>query len=120
MKQITDGKLAQVVIDATGNHSSMSHSLNFVAFTGKLVFVGISTDVISFPHPLMHSREMSILASRNAMPDDFRRIIAHIERGEIDTQPWITHRTNIDEMIELFPSYTKPETGVIKAMVEVE
>ena len=53
------------------------------------------------------------------MPEDFDRIINLIETGTIDTRPWITHRTNFDELIGQFPSYTKPETGVIKAIVEV-
>jgi alcohol dehydrogenase len=63
---------------------------------------------------------MTLHASRNAMPADFGRIIEHIEEGRINTKPWITHRTSFDDMIGNFPSYTKPETGVIKAMVEVD
>ena len=63
---------------------------------------------------------MTLFASRNALPDDFDRIIGLIEDGKIDTRPWITHRTPFAELIGNFPSYTKPETGVIKAMVEVD
>ena len=62
---------------------------------------------------------MTIKGSRNALPSDFRRIINLIEDGTIDTDPWITHRTGFDEMIDRFDSYTRPETGVIKAVVEV-
>ena len=62
---------------------------------------------------------MTIKGSRNAMPADFRRIIGLIEDGTIDTGPWITHRTPFEEMIERFDSYTRPETGVIKAIVNV-
>ena len=47
---------------------------------------------VHFPDPLLHRREMTLLASRNALPDDFRRIIGLIEDGRIDTRPWITHR----------------------------
>jgi 2-desacetyl-2-hydroxyethyl bacteriochlorophyllide A dehydrogenase len=119
IKAITDGALFTVVIDATGSNKSMSNALNYVAHTGKLVFVGITTDEVKFGHPLMHRREMTLLASRNALPADFDRIIGLIENGQIDTRPWITHRTPFDELIGNFPSYTKPETGVIKAMVEV-
>ena len=50
---------------------------------------------------------------------DFTRIIRLIEEGRLDTGPWITHRTRFDELIEVFPSFTRPETGVIKAVVEV-
>jgi alcohol dehydrogenase len=119
MKEITEGTLYPVVFDATGNTKSMCGAFEYVAFTGKIVFVGIVTDPVSFPDPLFHRREMTVLASRNALPADFRRIIALIEAGQIDTRPWITHRTGFEELIERFPSYTKPETGVIKAVVEV-
>ena len=67
----------------------------------------------------MHRRELTLLASRNALPTDFTRIIRLIEEGRIDTRPWITHRTRFEELPEVFPSYLKPETGVIKAMVEI-
>lgn len=119
LRDLTDGHLPTIVIDATGNAKSMSNALNYVGHTGKLVYVGITTDNVSFPHPLMHRREMTLLASRNAMPEDFDRIIQLIESGAIDTRPWITHRTGFDDLIGQFPSYTKPETGVIKAIVEV-
>lgn len=119
LRDLTDGHLPTVVVDATGNAKSMSNALNYVGHTGKLVYVGITTDNVTFPHPLMHRREMTLLASRNAMPEDFGRIIGLIEAGTIDTKPWITHRTGFEDLIGQFPSFTKPETGVIKAIVEV-
>jgi alcohol dehydrogenase len=116
---ITSGALPTVVIDATGSTRSMCNAFNFVGHTGRLVFVGIVTEEIRFADPLLHRREMSVYASRNALPPDFDRIIGLIESGTIDTRPWITHRTKFDGLIENFPSYTRPETGVIKAMVEI-
>ena len=58
-------------------------------------------------------------ASRNALPADFGRIISLIEEDRIDTRPWITHRCGFDALAQNFPAYTKPEMGVIKAMVEL-
>jgi alcohol dehydrogenase len=108
-----------VVTDATGNNRSMANALSYVAHTGSLVYVGITTDEISFPHPKMHRPEMTIKGSRNAMPADFARIIGLIEDGTINTTPWITHRVGFDSVIENFETYTRPETGVIKAIIEV-
>jgi alcohol dehydrogenase len=119
LQAITGGELYPVVIDATGNAASMSHALNFVAHGGTLVYLGITSQVISFPHKLMHVREATIKASRNALPGDFSRIIKLIEEGRIDTAPWITHRTSMDQLADVFDSYTRPETGTIKAMVTV-
>jgi len=85
-----------------------------------LVFVGITSQEIAVPHPLMHRRELTLLASRNALAPDFKRIIRLIEDGTIDTRPWITHRTAFDDVIGQFPNWLKPESGVIKAVVEME
>lgn len=117
--EMTGGRLANVVIDATGNAGSMANALNYVGFAGRLVFVGITTQEIKFGHPLMHRREMTLLASRNALSADFTRIIKLIEDGRIDTRPWITHHAPLDGMIAEFPKWLKPETGVVKAIVEV-
>ena len=121
LTEITRGQLADVVIDATGNHKSMGHALNYCAFGGKLVFVGITQQEVSFPpSPTLHRRELTILGSRNALSRDFARIIRLIEEGAIDTAPWITHRGTFDDMIGLFPGWLKPETGVIKSIVAID
>ncbi|MGH7946301.1 MAG: zinc-binding dehydrogenase, partial [Opitutaceae bacterium] len=120
LNAITKGQLADVVIDATGSHQSMSAALNFCAYGGRLVYVGITQQEVSFPHaPIMHRRQLSVLASRNALSPDFSRIIKLIEEGRIDTAPWITHRVPFARMIAEFPLWLKPETGVIKTIVEM-
>jgi alcohol dehydrogenase len=119
VRSLGGGAWPQVVIDATGNHASMSNALEFVAFAGRLVFVGITSQEIRVRHPLMHRREMTLLASRNALPADFRRIIQLIEQGRLDTRPWLTHAAEFDELIGVFPAWLRPETGVIKAMVRI-
>lgn len=119
LRNVTDGALPDVVIDATGNNHSMSNAFGYVAPTGRLVFVGITTKEVSFTHPVFHRPEGTLLCSRNALPADFTRIIRLIEEGKIDTKPWVTHRSSFDTLIADFPSYTRPETGVIKAVVSV-
>ena len=116
---LTGGKLGNVVVDATGSVKSMSGAYHYVGFAGRLVWVGITQDTLSFPQPLMHRREMTFLASRNALAPEFTRIIRLIEGGMLDTRPWITHSAPFDAMVGEFTKWLKPETGVVKAMVEV-
>jgi threonine dehydrogenase-like Zn-dependent dehydrogenase len=108
-----------VVVDATGSAKSMATAYNFVGFAGRLVWVGITQDQLAFTQPLMHRREMTFLASRNALAPEFTRIIRLIEAGILDTRPWVTHRAPFGEMVGEFANWLKPETGVVKAMVEV-
>jgi 2-desacetyl-2-hydroxyethyl bacteriochlorophyllide A dehydrogenase len=120
LRQMTDGSLAQITIDATGSHKSMGAALQYCGFTGRLVYVGITQAEVSFPHaPILHRREITLLASRNALAPDFTRIVGLIEHGKIDTRPWITHQAGFQNLIEIFPEWIKPETGVIKAVVTI-
>jgi alcohol dehydrogenase len=118
---LTDGNLADVIIDATGSVHSMSTCFQFAAFTGRVVYVGITTQELSFPHaPILHRRELTLLASRNAHPADFPKLIQLIAEGKINTDIWITHRIKFNEVPEKFPAFTDPHLGAIKAVIEVQ
>ena len=119
LRSLTDGRMPDVVFDATGSSTSMSQAFGLIAQGGRLVFVGLTSEEVRFRHSLFHRSEGTLLCSRNALPSDFSRIIQLIEQGRIDTRPWITHRTQFEQLIDVFPTYTHAETGVIKAIVEV-
>jgi threonine dehydrogenase-like Zn-dependent dehydrogenase len=84
-----------------------------------MVFVGLFQGDVTFNDPNFHKREMTLMGSRNALPADFTRIIGLIEAGRIDTSPWITHRADFASVVEKFPVWTRAESGVIKAMIEI-
>src|SRR6478672_11540087 len=79
--ELTAGKLGNVVVDATGSAASMAGAYRFAGFAGRVVFVGITQDPITFTQPLMHRREITFLASRNAVSPEFTRIVRLIEGG---------------------------------------
>ena len=119
LREANGGELPTTVIDATGNHVSMSNAFQFCSFTGQVVYVGITTDELQFRHVAIHRPEITIKASRNAVPGDFRRIIRLIEEGVIDTDPWLSHHASYDDFIAEFSNWIKPETGVIKAVLHM-
>ena len=47
--ELTDGQLADVVVDATGSNKSMGHALTYCAFAARLVYVGITQQEVSYP-----------------------------------------------------------------------
>lgn len=114
-----NGELPSVVLDATGNKRSMENTFDFVAHGGRLVFIGLFQGDVSFHDPSFHAKELTLMASRNALSSDFEQIIQQIEEGEIDTNPWITHRATFSDMIDEFDNWLTPESNVFKAMVEL-
>jgi threonine dehydrogenase-like Zn-dependent dehydrogenase len=113
-----DGRLADVVFDATGNPQAMEASFNYPAHAGRLVFVGLIQGRISFDDPQFHRRELTVMSSRNSY-GIFPRIIQMIEDGRIDTAPWITIRMGLAEVPTRFPSL-RAEPNLLKAMIEVQ
>jgi 2-desacetyl-2-hydroxyethyl bacteriochlorophyllide A dehydrogenase len=112
-----DGRLADVVFDATGNPQAMEASFDYPAHGGRLVFVGLVQGRISFDDPQFHRRELTVLSSRNSC-HDFPGIIQMIEEGRIDTSPWITCRMGLDEVPSQFP-LLRQQPNLVKAMIEV-
>lgn len=115
----TDGDLPTVVFDATGNPQSMEGAFGYVANGGRLVFVGLVQGDITFNDPEFHRRETTLLATRNARAEDFRRIIDLMASGRIETAPWITHRATFNSFVDAFPEWLQPEAGVVKAMLDL-
>jgi len=119
LREVNEGDLPVTVIDATGSHISMSNAFQYVSFTGQVLYVGITTQDLTFKHVSIHRPELTIKASRNAVPADFTRIISLIEEGVIDTDPWLSHQASYDDFIGEFTNWLKPETGVIKAVLHM-
>ncbi|MEZ4824953.1 MAG: zinc-binding alcohol dehydrogenase family protein [Bacteroidia bacterium] len=113
------GDLPTVVFDATGNRHSMAKAIEYVAFGGIVVFIGLYIGDYSFHDPYFHRKEMTLMASRNSQSHEFVQIIDMIEKGRISTDPWITHRAGMQEMIGVFPDWIDPGNKVIKAVLEV-
>ena len=114
------GDLPSVVLDATGNKHSMGKALDYAAPAGRIVFIGLFQGDFSFHDPYFHKKELTLMASRNALSADFAQIIGMMEEGLINTEAWITHRSSFKEMVGAFEHWLRPEARVIKAMVALE
>ena len=119
LKQLGDGDLPTCVIDATGNAASMAGCFDLPAHGGRIVFVGLFQGEVTFNDPNFHRRELTLLASRNALPCTFRDVIRLVEGGQIDTRPWITHRLSLADTPSVFPRDIAGNPAVLKAMIEV-
>jgi 2-desacetyl-2-hydroxyethyl bacteriochlorophyllide A dehydrogenase len=115
---LTGGDMFDAVFDATGNAAAMSAGFDYVAHGGRYVFLSIVSDRISFSDPDFHRREMTLMASRNATLVDFERVVDAIRQGRVPTRALNTHRTRLDQLADVLPTWMLPQTGVIKGIVE--
>jgi 2-desacetyl-2-hydroxyethyl bacteriochlorophyllide A dehydrogenase len=106
------------VFDATGSSTSMMRAFDYVAAGGRLVFVGLTLDPISFSDPDFHRREITLLASRNATPADFETVIDAVVSRRIRPADWITHRLSLQAVPMRFAELRTDPT-LVKAVVDV-
>ncbi len=114
-----NNELPTVVIDATGNKKALETGVQYMAHGGKYVLVGHHKGDLSFNHPFIHSRETTLMCSRNATMEDMLKVKEVLESGEFPTEAYVTHEIPFVEMIENFDAWLKPETGVVKAMLSL-
>src|SRR6266542_3075849 len=120
LKEITNGDMPTVVIDATGNQKAINNALQYLAHGGRYVLIGLQKNELIFSHPEFHKRETTLMSSRNATKKDFEHVMNCIKRGLVNPSTYITHKVKFDEVKDKFESWLYPENGVIKAMVEME
>ncbi|MHA7971621.1 zinc-binding alcohol dehydrogenase family protein [Rhizobium sp. CAU 1783] len=115
----TGGEWFDVVVDATGNAVPMQRGFNFLNHGARYVLLSVVRQDIAFSDPEFHKREVTLLASRNAQPDDFAEVVRQIEAGRVPTRALNTHRGRLEDAVGLFSEWSRPEAGVIKAILEV-
>ena len=120
LNTITNGDMPTVIIDATGSLKAINNAFQYLGHGGRYVLIGLQKGDISFNHPELHKREAALMSSRNATRADFEFVISCIKNKTIEPLKFISHRVLFDELAVEFPSYLNPETGVIKAMVEMK
>ncbi|MCJ7468632.1 MAG: zinc-binding alcohol dehydrogenase family protein [Maribacter sp.] len=117
IREITNGDMADVVIDATGHKSALESGIDYMAHGGSYVLVGLSKGELMFKHPAIHAKEATILCSRNATLEDFKKVISVLETGAFPIDSYITHTVGYQDMIAHFEGWSDPRNGVIKAMI---
>jgi 2-desacetyl-2-hydroxyethyl bacteriochlorophyllide A dehydrogenase len=115
--RITNGEMASVVFDATGNKTALEKGIEYMGNGGRYVLVGLSNGELTFTHPAIHAKESTILCSRNATLEDFKHVIDMLPR--FPTADFITHEIKFENVVDTFNSLTKSESGVMKAVINL-
>lgn len=90
LEKLTGGNGPDVVIEAAGNPKTYRTAVEEVAFTGRVVCIGYAAAEVAFATKLFVQKEMDILGSRNAEPEDFREVVSYLEEGNFPLDLMIT------------------------------
>ena len=86
LQELTEGDGPDVMIEAIGLPVTFRAAVEEVAFTGRVVYIGYAKEPVSYETRLFVQKELDILGSRNALPEDFREVIRMLEAGRFPVE----------------------------------
>ena len=113
--ELADG--FDIVFDATGSAKAIEAGFPLLAHGSTYVLVSVVKDRISFEDAEFHKREARIIGSRNAVEADFRRVMAAIRDGRIDTDALLSAELALADLPDRFAALANDREELIKAVV---
>ena len=90
LQQLTDGQGPHVLIEAVGIPQTFRAAVDEACFAGRVVYIGYAKKPVEYDTRYIVQRELDIMGSRNALPADFKAVIAYLERGTFPVDEVVT------------------------------
>lgn len=119
LRKITGGRGPDCVIEAIGLPQTFRASVEEVAFTGRVVYIGYAKELVAYETSLFVQKELDILGSRNALPEDFREVIRMLEEHRFPVDDVISAVVPIEEAPEILRQWSNNPTAFTKIIVQV-
>jgi 2-desacetyl-2-hydroxyethyl bacteriochlorophyllide A dehydrogenase len=119
LQEITSGRGPDVVIEAIGLPATYRAAVEEVAYTGRVVYIGWAKEQVTYEtRPFVH-KELDIMGSRNATPDDFREVIRMLEAKRFPVDAAVTHIVPFEETPDILDAWSREPERFSKIMVQV-
>lgn len=118
--ELTEGLGPDVVIEAVGTPATFRAAVKEVAFTGRVVYIGYAKEPVSYESRLFVQKELDILGSRNAMPEDFHTVIRFLEAGKFPVDQAVSLTVPLEEAPQALASWTQKPSQFKKIMVSLD
>lgn len=118
LMKLTQGKGPDVVVEAAGNPATYRAAVEEVAFTGRVVCIGYAGIEVAFATKLFVQKEMDILGSRNATAEDFKKVIAYLEKGTFPVDRMLSRVIKVEEAGQALRTWADDPGRVMKIVVE--
>lgn len=124
VRQFTDGRMADVVIEGTGTAPALNHAVNCLKPHGTIVMLGNPNKDVTLKmenHSQILRKELSIIGVWNHVYNDlplneWRYTVKMMDEGILTVTDLITHRAGIDDLGKLFDQIHGREIKICKAI----
>ncbi len=116
---ITGGQGPDVMIEAIGLPVTFRAAVEEVAFTGRVVYIGYAKEPVAYETRLFVQKELDVMGSRNALPEDFREVIQMLEAGRFPVEDAVSAVVRMDEAARMLGEWSAAPAKFTKIMVAI-
>jgi len=115
--ELTEGRGPDVVVEAIGTPPTFRAAVEEVSFTGRVVYIGYAKELVSYETRLFVQKELDVLGSRNAQPEDFQAVIRLLEERKFPVEQAVSLIVPLQEAPRVLHSWSENPSRFKKIMV---
>ena len=119
LQAITGGHGPDVMIEAIGLQQTFRAAVEEVAFTGRVVYIGYAKEPVQYETRLFVQKELDIMGSRNALPEDFREVIRMLEAGRFPVEDAVSAIVPMGDAARMLGEWSETPAKFTKIMVQL-
>jgi threonine dehydrogenase-like Zn-dependent dehydrogenase len=119
LRDLTAGDGPDVIIEAIGLAETFRLAVEEVAFTGRVVYIGYPKDHVAYEAKLFIQKELDIMGSRNALPQDFREVMAMLDAGRFPVDAAVTAIIPLDRAPTMLADWSANPAAFTKIMIQM-
>ena len=120
LRELTDGCGPDVIIEAAGQPATFRAAVELVAFTGRVVYIGYAKENVAYETRFFVQKELDIMGSRNAQPENFREVIRMLEEKRFPVAEYVTATVPLDAAPEMLRQWSDSPERFTKIMVRLD
>ncbi len=119
LAELTGGIGPEVIIEAIGLPSTFRAAVEEVAFAGRVVYIGYAKEQVAYETRHFVKKELDILGSRNALPEDFREVIRLLEERRFPVEDAVSAIVPLEEAPQTLAAWSAEPSRFTKIMIQV-
>ncbi len=118
--ELTDGRGPDVIIEAVGHPQTFRAAVEEVAFTGRVVYIGYAKEPVAYETKLFVQKELDILGSRNALPEDFHAVILMLKERKFPVDDAVGSVVSLVDAPRILEAWSSNPSKFTKIMVQLD
>lgn len=117
--ELTNGLGPDVIIEVIGLPQTFRAAVEEVGFTGRVVYIGYAKEPVAYETRWFVQKELDIMGSRNALPEDFRQVIRMLEDCRFPVDDVVSSVLPIADAPDALRAWSENPSGFTKIMISV-